>query len=63
MFDAIYRNTQYILLKDTLIGFAFSFFTPFVIYLIPGIFRLPALAAPQKNRNCLYNFSKVFTIL
>ena len=63
MFDAVYRNTQYLLLKDTLMGFALSLFTPFVIYLIPGIFRIPALANPHKNRRCLYNFSKVFTIL
>ena len=61
MFCAVYRNTQYILLKDTLMGFALSLVTPFVLYLIPGLFRLPALAAP--NRKCLYNFSKLFTII
>ena len=63
MFDAVYRNTQYLLLKDTLFGFTLSSIYPFVIYLIPGLFRIPALAAPQKNRKCLYLFSKVFTIL
>lgn len=63
MFDAVYRNTQYLLLEDTLIGFALSLITPFVIYLIPGIFRIPSLAAPQKNKRCLYNFSKLFTIV
>ena len=61
MFDAIYVNTQLLLLQDTCLGFVLSMFTPFVIYLIPGLFRIPALAAP--NRRCLYNFSKVFTIL
>ena len=63
MFGAVYRNTQYILLEDTLLGFALSLVTPFVIYLIPGLFRIPALAAPQKNRKCLYGFSKLFTLL
>ena len=63
MFDAVYRNTQYLLLEDTLLGFALSLITPFAIYLIPGIFRIPALSAPQKNRKCLYYFSKLFTIL
>ena len=63
MFDAVYRNTQFLLLEDTLFGFALSSIYPFVIYLIPGLFRIPALAAPQKNRKCLYLFSKVFTIL
>ena len=61
MFNAVYINTQNLLIKDTLMGFALSLITPFVIYLIPGLFRIPALASP--NRRCLYNFSKVFTIL
>ena len=63
MFNAIYRNTQNLLLEDTVMGFGLSMVTPFVIYLIPGIFRIPALGNPQKNRRCLYNFSKIFTIL
>ena len=63
MFGAIYRNTQFLLLADTGIGFAFSMVIPFLIYLIPGLFRIPALAAPKKNRKWLYNFSKIFTIL
>ena len=63
MFDAVYRNTQFLLLKDTLIGFALSMVIPFVIYLIPGLFRIPALAATQENRKLLYYFSKLFTIL
>ena len=61
MFNAVYRNTQFLLLKDTLMGFGLSLVTPFVIYLIPGIFRIPALTTP--NRRCIYNFSKLFTIL
>ena len=63
MFDAVYRHTQFILLEDTLLGFAFSLVTPFALYLLPGLFRIPALAAPKKNRRWLYNFSKIFTIL
>ena len=63
MFDAVYRNTQFLLLEDTVMGFVLSLISPFVIYLIPGFFRIPAIAYPQKNRRCLYNFSKVLTIL
>ena len=63
MFDAVYKNTQFLLLEDTLFGFGISLVSPFVIYLIPGFFRIPALADPQKNRRCLYNLSKLFTIL
>ena len=61
MFNAVYRNTQYLLLKDTLMGFILSMITPFVLYLLPGLFRIPTLASP--NRRWLYNFSKIFTIL
>ena len=63
MFDAVYRNTQFLLLKDTFMGFALSLVTPFVLYLLPGLFRIPALVAPNKNRRWLYYFSKIFTIL
>ena len=63
MFDAVYKNTQYLLLKDTSMGFGLSLISPFVIYLFPGIFRIPALAAHQKDKKCLYNFSKLFTII
>ena len=63
MFDAVYKNTQYILLEDTLMGYGFSLLYPFVLYLLPGFFRIPALNAPMKNKKYLYNFSKLFTIL
>ena len=62
MFGAVYRNTQYHLLKDTLISFGISMLTPFVIYLLPGLFRIPSLNT-QKNKECLYNFSKVLQML
>ena len=58
MFCVIYKNTQLHLLKDTLISFGFSLLIPFVIYLIPGIFRIPALSNRKSKKACLYNFSK-----
>ena len=60
MFGAIYRNTQLYLLKDTLMSFCLGLFYPFVIYLFPGFFRIPALSKPKSERKCLYNFSKIF---
>ena len=59
MFCAIYRNTQYHLLKDTLISFGLSLLYPFDINLLPGIFRIPSLSKPKKKRECLYKFSKI----
>ena len=58
MFGVIYKNTQIHLLKDTLMSFGFSLFIPFVIYLFPGIFRIPALSNISKKGECLYNISK-----
>ena len=63
MFDAVYRNTQFLLLIDTLVSFALSLVYPFFIYLIPGILRIPALKDPQKKSEYMYRFSKVFHLL
>ena len=58
MFCAIYKNTQIHLIKDTLFSFILSLITPFIFYLIPGAFRIPALSDGQNNRFILYNISK-----
>ena len=60
MFGAVYNNTQFLLLEDTLLSFGLSLFYPFVIFLIPGIFRIPALADPQKKSEYKYKFSQIF---
>ena len=63
MFCVIYKNTQVHLLKDTLLSFVLSMIYPFGIYLIPGLFRIPALSNDKNNRECMYNFSKILQIL
>ena len=57
-FCAVYKNTQMFLLKDTLLSFTSSLVYPFLYNLIPGLFRIPALRAKNKNRYCLYKFSQ-----
>jgi hypothetical protein len=59
LFGAIYENTQYHLLKDTLISFGLSLVYPFAFYLLPGLFRIPSLSNSQNKKECLYNFSKI----
>ena len=65
MFCAIYSNTQLHLVKDTLISFGLSLLYPFGIYLLPGIFRIPALSnrnkksKKNKNKRILFIFSKI----
>jgi len=63
MFGAIYRNTQFHLLKDTLVSFGLSLLYPFGIYLLPGFFRIRALSDPKKKKECLYKFSRILQIL
>ena len=58
-FCGIYINTQIHLIKDTLISIGTSLLYPFIFYLFPGIFRIPALSNRKNNRKCLYNFSKL----
>ena len=60
-FCAVYKNTQIHLIKDTLISFATSFISPFVIYLLPGIFRIPSLK--NDNRKILYGINQIFQLL
>ena len=56
-FCGIYVNTQVHLIKDSLISLVISLLLPFVLYLIPGIFRITALNSEKPDRKILYKFS------
>jgi surface protein len=56
-FCGIYVNIQKHLIKNSIIGFAISLIYPFGLFLIPGIFRIPALRAGKVNRKYMYDFS------
>ena len=58
-FCAVYKNTQYHLMKDNIIGFVTGLLTPLGTKLIPVIFRLIGL---KKKNNISFNFSKVLQI-
>ena len=63
-FCGIYVNTQIYLLKDSIISFIVPLIEPFGLYLIPGIFRISALRATNKDKHYLYKFSQLIeTIL
>ena len=62
LFCVIYKNTQFHLVYDTIIGFGLSMLFPFGIYLIPAIFRMIALSDKKSKRKFLYDFSKFFLI-
>ena len=62
-FCSIYHNTQLILIEDTLITFGLSMLYPFGLNLLPGLFRIPALRASKKDKEILYNLSKIIAIV
>ena len=59
-FCVIYRNTQYHLIKDTLLSFGLSMVYPLVIYFLPGILRIPSIR--NNNEKCKYNLSKILQL-
>ena len=62
-FCAVYRNTQMILIKDTLISFGLSMLYPLGLNLLPGILRIPSLRAKEKDKKCLYKLSTLVALI
>ena len=62
-FCAVYKNTQKILIENTLSSFALSLLYPFGINLIPGIFRIPSLKNYSGFSKCMYFFSKLVALV
>ena len=60
-FCGIYKNTQIHLIKDTIISFGLSLLYPFILNLLPGIFRIPSLNS--NNKEYLFKISKIFQLL
>ena len=60
-FCAVFQNTQFYLIKNTLICFGFSLIYPFFINLIPSILRMTSLN--QANRKCLFLSSKILAFI
>ena len=58
-FCAVYTNTQKMLIKDGFSSFLLSMIYPFIINLLPGLFRIPALRAKNKNKKTLYKISLI----
>jgi hypothetical protein len=62
-FCAVYKNTQKILIKSTLSSFGLSLIYPFGLNLLPGLFRIPSLKAASKDKECLYQFSRILAMI
>ena len=62
-FCAVYKNTQIHLLLDVTSSFTLSFIAPVFIYLLPGLFRIPALRNKKGKRDLLFKISKILQLL
>ena len=58
-FCAVYKNTQYHLIKDTLISYGTGNLYSVAISLFPGILRIYSLSDKFKNTRILYIISKL----
>ena len=58
-FCLVYKNTQYHLIKDTIIGFGTGLLTPIGTKLLPVFFRLIGL---KKKKKYLFLVSKILQI-
>jgi len=61
VFCSVYVNTQTILIKNTILSFGVSLLYPFILNLLPGIFRFPSLKS--RKSPSLYNFSKIISLV
>ena len=62
-FCSVYRNTQVHLITDTIISFGLSLLYPLGLNLLPGLLRIPALRAKNKDKECLYKISKLVQLI
>ena len=62
-FCVIYKNTQVLLIRDSLCSFGFYMFYPFLINLFPGVLRILSLKDKKKKKECMYNVSKLISII
>ena len=59
-FGAVYQNTQYYIIINTLISFGLELLYPFIINLIPTFLRISSL---KSNNECIYKISKIIQLL
>ena len=62
-FCAVYKNTQLVLIKDTLVSYALSMVYPFGLNLLPGLFRIPALKAEKGDKGYIYKLSQLVAFI
>ena len=62
-FCAVYKNTQIILIKDTLLSFSLSMVYPFGYNFLPVFFRISSLRSTKKDKECIYKISLLIALI
>ena len=50
-------------MKNTFTSYILSLLYPFIIYLLPGILRIPALRARKKDKEYMFKISKYIQLI
>ena len=58
-FCAVYKNTQYHLIKDTLISFSIGYITPILTNMLTTLLRIYSLRLYTKGNQMIFSLSKV----
>ena len=56
-FGSVYKNSQFILIKNVIISYVISLIFPFIIIVLPSLFRRYSLK--DATRQCMFNLSRV----
>jgi len=59
-FCIVYKNTQIYLIKNVLITYALLFMYPFILCLVPAVFRIPSL---KKSGECFYKITQISCVI
>ena len=62
-FNAIYRNTQFYLIKNTFISFGLTLLYPFIINFIPMIIRMYSIHSSKKDQRYFYKVSQIIQLI
>ena len=57
VFCGVYRNTQKLFIKDSIISFSISLIYPFILYFFSACLRICSLRSSKKRSKCVYNLS------
>ena len=62
-FCAVYKNTQIILIKDSITSFSMSLIYPFILYILPSGLRIISLKDQKKRLKFLYKISDIIPLI